>query len=61
MEAIGQEMHVFWNFVDLSGLYIIMFHFSHALYFICMFSICPRLTEYMEMGELWINTYNLHL
>ena len=22
MEAIGQEMHVFWNFVDLSGLFL---------------------------------------
>ena len=28
MEAKDQDKHVFWNFVDLSGLYIFMFHYS---------------------------------
>ena len=58
MEAKGQEIHVFWNFVDLSGLYTFMFNYSHAFYFIYMCSICPKLIEYIEMKELWINTYN---
>ena len=58
MEAKGQEIHVFWNFVDLSGLYTFMFNYSHAFYFIYICSICPKLIEYVEMKELWINTYN---
>ena len=58
MEAKGQEIHVFWNFVDLSGLYTFMFDYSHAFYFIYMCSFCPKLIEYVEMKELWINTYN---
>ena len=36
MEAKVQEKHVFWNFVDLSGLYIFMFiilmHFISFIY-----------------------------
>ena len=58
MEAKDQDKHVFWNFVDLSGLYIFMFHYSHAFYFIIC-SICPKIIEYVEKKELWINTYNL--
>ena len=61
MESKGQEIHVFWNFVDLSGLYIFMFDYSYAFYFIYMCSICPKLIEYVVMKELWINTYNLYL
>ena len=53
--------NVFWNFVDLSGLDIFMFNYSHVFYFIYMCSICPKLIEYVEMKELWINTYNLYL
>ena len=46
MEAKGQEIHVFLNFVDLSGLYIFMFNYSHAFYFIYTvshFSYAPLL------------------
>ena len=56
MEAKGQEIHVFWNFVDLSGLYTFMSNYSHAVYFIYMCSIYPKLIEYVEMKELGINT-----
>ena len=50
------------NFVDLSGLYILPFHFLSCIVFhLYKCSICPRLTEYVEMRELWMNTYNLHL
>ena len=44
--------------VDFSGLYTFMFNYSHALYFIYTYSICPKLIEYVEMKELCINTYN---
>ena len=39
-------------FTDLSGLYISMFHFSHAFYYIYMCIICPKLTLYVEVKEL---------
>ena len=61
MEAKGQKEHVFWNFGDLSGFYILMFHYSHAFYFIFVCSICPKLIDYVEMKELWIDIYNLYL
>ena len=48
-------------FIDLSGLYISKIHFSHAFYFIFMCIIFPKLTLYVEVKELWMNTYNLHL
>ena len=44
-----------------TGLYTFMFNYSHAFYFTYMCSICPKLTEYVEMKELWINTYNFFL
>ena len=59
MEAKGQQIHVLWNFVDLSDLYIYMFSYSHAFYFIYVCSICPKLMEYVEMKELWTDTYKL--
>ena len=60
MEAKGPKIHVFWNFVDLSGLYTFMFNYSHAFYFIYMCVICRKLIDYVEMKELWRNTYNFN-
>ena len=43
---------IFPDHTHLLFLYIYKFHYSHAFYFIYMCSICPKLTEYVEMKEL---------
>ena len=53
-----KELHIFGDFVDLSSLYIVMFHFSPVSDFIYM---CSRIyigciplayIEYIELKEL---------